>query len=69
MKKPKRKSSPPYVGSMVMHLPGGAEVKIKLPSAEGYQLGEMAMGTGQYKGREVKAPVIRIVGGWDVVSQ
>lgn len=62
----KRKQSPPYTGQMFLKLPGGSEVKVKLPSAEGYQMGETETVISSYKGMKFRVVLIRVSGGWDV---
>lgn len=64
----KKKKSAPWVGSMLLQLPDGAERRVKLPSVEGYEIGDKVQITYEYKSRSIRIPLVRIEGGWDVVQ-
>lgn len=62
----KKKKGAPWAGVIKVDMPQGGTVSVKLPSAEGVELGARQTVTAEYKGKRLTIRLVRIAGGWDV---
>jgi hypothetical protein len=64
----RKQQQPPYKGSVELHMPDGTKRRIKLPTVEGYEVGQTSAVTGSYKDRPFTIRLVRVAGGWEIAS-
>jgi hypothetical protein len=64
--KRKTQKQAPFVGQLLLEMPDGAQQKVKLPSAAGFEVGAVEVIECAYKGHTFRVPLVRCEGGWDL---
>lgn len=61
----RRRQRPPFVSSVEVEI-GRSVVRVKLPPASGFAVGERTTVEADYKGHKMRVALVRVEGGWDI---